>query len=139
MPPTHAAFVADVVAVLERQRDAWNRGDLEGYMDGYLRSPDLVFTSGGGVRRGWDETLARYRARYGAAPGAMGRLGFEILDVRPLGAAPAAAPTAAVVLGRWELTGTPEAGGGVFTVVMERTPSGWRIVHDHTSVAAPVP
>lgn len=113
--------------MLEAQRAAWNRGDLDAYMDGYLRGPALVFTSGAQVRRGWDETRARYRARYGGDRAGMGQLTFEVLDVLAVGA------DGAIVLGRWGLTGTPQAGGGVFSVVFERRPEGWRIVHDHTS------
>jgi len=118
---------AAIAAVLAAQVAAWNQGDLEGYMAGYARSPDLVFTSGGKIRRGWDETLEKYRARYGSDPSTMGRLGFEILGVQPVG------PDGAVVLGRWRLTDTPESGAGVFSIVLERRPEGWRIVHDHTS------
>jgi ketosteroid isomerase-like protein len=116
-----------VTAVIDAQRAAWNRGDLDAYMDGYARTPALVFTSGAAIRRGWDETLAKYRARYGADPQTMGTLAFEILDIQPVGA------DGAVVLGRWRLTGTPVAGAGVFSIVFERRPEGWRIVHDHTS------
>jgi ketosteroid isomerase-like protein len=132
--PVARRFVPDdrraVEAVLVRQQDAWNRGDLEGFMAGYAHTPELVFTSGGHVRRGWQETHDRYLARYGGAgTGAskMGQLAFEILAVQPLGA------DGAVVLGHWRLTDTPEAGGGVFSVVLERQADGWKIVHDHTS------
>ncbi len=118
---------AAVAAVLERQRVAWNRGDLAAYMDGYARSADLVFTSAGQVRRGWEDTMRRYRTRYGGDRAGMGQLAFEILGLQPVGA------DGAVVLGRWRLTGTPNAGSGVFSVVLERRPEGWRIVHDHTS------
>jgi uncharacterized protein (TIGR02246 family) len=118
---------AAIEAVLAAQVAAWNRGDLEGYMAGYARTDELVFTSGSKVRRGWDETIEKYRARYGSDPSTMGRLAFEILGVQPLGA------DGAVVLGRWILTETPEAGSGVFSVVLERRPEGWRVVHDHTS------
>ena len=116
-----------VVEVLERQRDAWNRGDLDGYMEGYARTPALVFTSGGKIRRGWDEARAAYQQRYGQDRSGMGQLAFEIVDVQPVGA------DAAIVLGRWRLTDTPQAGGGVFSVILERRPEGWRIVHDHTT------
>jgi hypothetical protein len=44
---------AAITAVLGRQMEAWNRGDLVGYMDGYARTPKLIFTSGGSIRRGW--------------------------------------------------------------------------------------
>lgn len=122
---------AAVLAVLEAQRAAWNRGDLDGYMAGYWQSPALVFTSGGAIRRGYDETAARYRARYGGDRAGMGQLGFEILDVQPVG------DGGAIVLGHWRLTDTANAGGGVFTVVLDRRPEGWRIVHDHTSSDPP--
>ncbi|HKE15137.1 MAG TPA: nuclear transport factor 2 family protein [Kofleriaceae bacterium] len=116
-----------VVAVLERQRAAWNRGDLDGFMAGYLATPELVFTSGGAIRRGFVEARDRYRKRYGKGKAGMGQLEFEILDVQPVGA------DGAVVLGRWRLRGTPNLGSGVFSVVLERRPEGWRIIHDHTS------
>lgn len=122
---------AAVRAVLSTQQAAWNRGDLPGYMAGYLRSPALVFTSGGKIRHGWDETLAKYQARYGSDPSTMGTLGFEILSVQALGA------DGAVVLGRWRLTDTPALGAGVFSVVLARTADGWKIVHDHTSSDPP--
>jgi ketosteroid isomerase-like protein len=120
-----------VVAVLETQQEAWNRGDLDGFMAGYEKSDDLVFTSGGHVRRGWDETIAKYRAKYGTAPDTMGHLTFEILGVQGIGA------DGAVVLGRWTLTETPNAGGGIFSVVLERRPEGWKVIHDHTSSDPP--
>jgi acetyl esterase/lipase/ketosteroid isomerase-like protein len=126
-----AADRAAVVALLEAQRDAWNRGDLPGYMAGYLADETLVFTSGGQVRRGFEPTQARYLARYGGDRSGMGTLAFEDLEVRGLG------PDAAVVLGRWVLTDTPEAGSGVFSVIVERTPNGWKVVHDHTSADPP--
>ena len=112
--------------VLDEQRDAWNRGEIEAFMVGYHNSPKTIFTSGAKVRRGWDETLRRYRERYSAG-NKMGRLDFTDVEVRGLG------PDAAVVLGRYELTQTPEASRGVFTLVFERTAGTWAIVHDHTS------
>lgn len=121
---------AAIVQVLREQQDAWNRGDIEAFLRGYEPSPDLVFTSGGAVRRGFAETAERYRQRY-VTRGRMGRLEFEVLDVRGLG------DGGAIVLGRWSLTETPEAGRGVFSLAFLRTPDGWRIVHDHTSADAP--
>jgi ketosteroid isomerase-like protein len=121
-----------VVAVIDAQRVAWNAGELEGFLAGYERSEALVFTSGGKIRRGYAETSEKYRARYGEAPETMGALAFEILDVRPLGAC----AEAAVVLGRWAVTQTPEAGAGVFSLVLERMGDRWRIVHDHTSAGS---
>lgn len=129
---------AAIAAVLDRQVAAWNRGDLAGYMEGYARTPALVFTSGGNIRRGWQEAFDHFQARYATDPKAMGTLAFQIDSIDPVGA------DGAVVLAHWELTGTAHAGRGVFTLVVERRPEGWRIIHDHTSVspepaAAPPP
>jgi ketosteroid isomerase-like protein len=122
---------AAIRGVITAQVAAWNRGDLAGYMAGYAHSPDLVFTARGQVRRGWQETFDKYRARYGSDRSTMGSLAFEILSVQPLGA------DGAIVLGRWKLTDTPNAAGGVFSVALARTAAGWRVVHDHTSVDDP--
>ena len=120
---------AAVVAVLEWQRDAWNAGDLDGFLTGYERSEALLFTSGAKIRRGFEETREKYQARYGSSRETMGTLAFEILDVRPLGRC----ADAAIVLGRYAVTESPEAGSGVFSVILERRAEHWLIVHDHTS------
>ncbi|WP_181234552.1 YybH family protein [Enhygromyxa salina] len=136
-PPCPGAYdEAAVVAVLETQRAAWNQGDLDGFLAGYEPSEALLFTSGASIRQGFEETRDKYRARYGDAPETMGTLAFEILDVRALGQC----ADAAIVLGRWALTDTPEAGAGVFSVILEKRGASWQIVHDHTSAEIlPVP
>lgn len=125
--PSAADDRAAITAVINDQSAAWNRGDLTGYMAGYARTPALIFTSGGKVRRGWQAAFDAYHARYASDPKAMGTLVFQIDAVDPVGA------DGAVVLGRWELTGSPHPGHGVFSLVLERRPEGWRIIHDHTS------
>ena len=42
---------ADVRRVIEGQAADWNRGDLDGFMRGYLKSDDLTFVSGGTVTK----------------------------------------------------------------------------------------
>jgi beta-aspartyl-peptidase (threonine type) len=119
---------AAVRAVLSRQVEAWNRGDLEGFMAGYWNSPDLVFQSGATLTRGWQATLERYRRRYQAEGKEMGRLRFEELDVQPLG------PDTAFVRGRWRLTMKDGSQpGGLFTLLLRRIGDEWKVVHDHTS------
>ena len=134
-PPRVARFDptdrAAIAAVLDRQVAAWNRGDLAAYMEGYARTPALVFTSGGNVRRGWQDAFDHYKAKYATDPKAMGHLVFAITQIDPVGA------DAAVVLGTWTLTESVHPGNGVFSLVFERRPEGWRIIHDHTSLATP--
>jgi uncharacterized protein (TIGR02246 family) len=123
-----AKIIASVRAVLEAQRDAWNRGDIEGYMDGYARAPDTVFVSGDNVTRGWQTVLERYKKSYNS-PEKMGTLTFSDLEINPLG------KDAAVCLGRWHLQRAKDEPHGRFTLVLRRTKNGWKIVHDHTSAA----
>jgi beta-aspartyl-peptidase (threonine type) len=115
-------------SVLDRQTAAWNKGDLEGYMQGYWKSPDLTFYSGGTITGGWEATLERYRKRYQSEGKEMGKLDFPEETIEVLGA------DAAMVHGRWRLA---LSGGkelrGLYTVIMRRLPEGWRIVHDHSS------
>lgn len=120
---------AAIAAVLDAQVAAWNRGDLAAYMEGYARTDALVFTSGGKIRRGWQRTFDQYRSRY-ADRAAMGQLVFRVESIDPVGA------DGAVALGAWILTGSQHDARGVFSVVFERRPEGWRAVHDHTSVGA---
>ncbi len=117
-----------VRAVLDEQKDAWNRGDIEGYMNGYARSAGTVFVSGDNVTRGWGTVLERYQKNYSSRE-KMGTLTFSDLEITPIG------NDAAVVLGRWHLQRAKDEPHGRFTLVLRRTKQGWRIVHDHTSAA----
>ncbi len=118
-------------SVLEAQQTAWNRGDVDAFLSGYWRSPELTFSGSSGVARGWDGVLARYKKNY-PDRAAMGRLDFSELEFRFLG------PDAALVLGRWHLKREKDDVGGVFSLVWQRFPEGWKIVHDHTSAVEPV-
>jgi len=115
-------------AVLDAQRDAWNRGDIEGYMDGYERSEQTVFVSGDNVTRGWQTVLDRYKKNYNTRE-KMGTLTFSDLEITLLG------KDAAVVLGRWHLQRANDEPHGRFTLAFRRTKQGWKIFHDHTSPA----
>jgi len=121
-PPDAAG---DIKAVLEVQKDAWNRGDVEGFMSAYLQSGDLTFQSGNARTRGWSEVLSRYKRNYAAED--MGRLDFTDLSVTLL------SPEAAYVLGRFKLVRKDATSAGVFTLILRRTEDGWKIIHDHTS------
>src|SRR5262249_42090118 len=124
--PADAAAKA-IRQVLADQQTAWNKGDLEGFMAGYWKSPDLTFYSGKEVTRGWQATLDRYVKKYKADGKEMGKLTFSDIDVQVLG------PETALARGRWQLEMSKEKPGGLFTLLLRRMPDGWRIVHDHTS------
>jgi len=122
-------IIAAVRAVLDAQRDAWNRGDVEGYMDGYSRAADTVFVSGDSVTRGWQTVLDRYKKNYNSRE-KMGTLTYADLEITPIG------NDTALVLGRWHLQRANDEPHGRFTLILRRTRQGWKIVHDHTSSAS---
>ena len=116
--------------VLHKQQEAWNRHDLEGFMAGYWNSSQLTFFSGAKENNGWQATLDRYIDTYASPGHEMGKLDFTNLRIEVLG------QQGAFVRGEWKLT---MSGGktphGLFTLVFRKFPEGWKIIHDHTSVA----
>ena len=112
--------------ILDAQQSAWNEGNVDAFLEGYWHSPDLTFSGSGGIARGWDGVLARYKKNY-PDRAAMGHLDFSDLEFRFLG------KDAALVLGHWHLSRAQGDIGGVFSLVWQRFPEGWRIIHDHTS------
>jgi ketosteroid isomerase-like protein len=125
-----AAAEEGVKHMLVSQIEAWNHHQLEGFMRGYWRSPDLTFFSSGTVTKGWEPTLQRYRQRYQSQGKEMGQLEFQDLNIDIVGR------KAAVVTGSWHLTMSDGSNPhGLFTLIVKKMPGGWRIVHDHTSAA----
>jgi ketosteroid isomerase-like protein len=120
---------AAITKILDAQEKAWNQGNVDAFLEGYWHSPELTFSGSSGIARGWDGVLARYKKNY-PDRAAMGQLDFSNLEFHFLG------NDAALVLGHWHLSRTQGDIGGVFSLVWQRFPEGWRIVHDHTSVVA---
>jgi beta-aspartyl-peptidase (threonine type) len=117
----------EIRELLDRSAASWNAGDLEGFLVTYARDSATTFLSVNGLTRGFDAIRARYAARF--EPGAArDSLRFTDLAVRAL------TPDWALVTARYVLErGDSVTATGPFTVVMQRTPEGWRMIHDHTS------
>ena len=118
----------DVVKVLLAQERAWNRGDMAGFVTSYKNSPDTLFI-GSDVARGYDQMVARYTKNY-PDRATMGRLTFSDLEPHLLD------DRFAVVTGQFALERPKKNGGnaaGIFSLVLEKTDTGWKIVLDHTS------
>ena len=127
---TRGAETDPIRAVLEAQAVAWNRGDIDGFMEGYARSPKTTFVSGNEVRRGWQTVRDRYAKKYDSRE-KMGTLTFSGVEITRLG------DDTAIALGSWSLQGKDDQPHGKFTLLFRRLPEGWRIVMDHTSSAEP--
>lgn len=119
-----------VTSLLQLQNDAWNKGDLDTFMSGYLDSPDLSFTSAGKEVWGYEALRDRYQKRYGKSKESMGKLSFTDMKVTDLG------PSNALAIGHWHLVrqSSNEKLDGTFSLVLVRTDKGWKIMHDHTSM-----
>ena len=115
-----------ITELLEEQREAWNRGDIDAFLRPYWKGEGLTFSSGGETRRGFAATRERYLNTYPDRR-TMGRLTFADLETTTLG------PDAVLVLGTWRLEREAGAVGGNFTLVLRRLDGAWTIVHDHTS------
>lgn len=118
----------DICEVIISQQNAWNSGDIPGFMAGYWNSPELRFASGGSITRGWQPTLERYKARYDT-PETMGRLTFSDLTIDVF------SDSAAIVFGRWALERDDDEPTGLFTLTFRQLDENWVIVADHTSSA----
>ncbi len=119
-------IIDNIRSEMNKQVDAWNRGSIEGFMEGYWNSPELKFVSGENVTRGWQPTLNRYKKSYDSKA-KMGVLTFSDLQIDVL------SKDAAVVLGSWSLQRASDNPHGKFTLIFRKFKDGWKIVHDHTS------
>ncbi|MER2998218.1 YybH family protein [Pontibacter populi] len=120
--------IAEVKQVLAEQAEHWSNGNLEGYMQGYWKSDSLLFIGKSGLTYGWQQTLDNYKRGYPDVS-AMGKLTFDLKEVRPLAA------DNILVVGKWHLQREAAKGNleGHFSVIFQRFADGWKIVADHSS------
>ena len=112
--------------VMQEQQDAWNRGDLEAFMQGYWQSDSLRFIGSRGLTYGWQATLDNYKKGYPDRD-AMGTLTFDILSVELL------LKKSAFVVGKWHLARKAGDLSGHYTLLWRKIKGKWVIVADHSS------
>jgi Ketosteroid isomerase homolog len=118
----------DVVKVLLTQEAAWNHGDIDAFAATYKDAPDTLMVTHQ-ISHGFAGLLEEYKHDY-PTKAAMGTLSFSELEARTLDA------NFAIVVGKYHLERAKKEGGnaeGVFSVVLEKTDKGWKIVLDHTT------
>lgn len=115
-----------ILTVLENQRQAWNKGDLNDYMQGYWKNDSLLFVGKSGPTYGWQKTLDNYKKGY-PDKSAMGFLTFGIKKVTFL------AKDMAFVLGSWNLKRDKDEPKGYFTLLLKKLDGQWKVVVDHSS------
>lgn len=115
-----------IATVMNKQVEAWNKGDIEGFMEGYWKSEDMRFVSGNNVSKGWQAAFDRYKNGYDSRE-KMGVLSFSELEFTVL------SKHSAFVKGRFTLERKEDKPTGLFTLVFRKFDGEWKIVHDHTS------
>lgn len=116
----------EILEVLDSGKKSWNSGDIEGYMSTYLKSDTLIFVGGSKLQKGWDQTLDNYMKAYPSKE-SMGELEYGSLRVEMQ------TSEKATVTGTWKLLGLETTPSGYFTLLLVKTPAGWKIYRDHTS------
>jgi len=117
----------EIRALLGKQVQSWNCGDIRGFMKGYWENDSLLFIGKKGVTYGHEQTLANYKKNYPDMDH-MGELAFDLIRIDVLG------PMAAVVVGKWSLKREKaENASGHFMLLLKKTKGQWMIVADHSS------
>ena len=113
-------------SMLADQADAWNRGDIEAFMEHYWKSEDLQFLGSSGLVQGWQATLDRYKTRYPDVQ-SMGTLTFDINEINKRSA------TVYSVIGQFHLAreGLDNL-SGYFLLIVQQINGRWCIVADST-------
>ena len=116
----------DIMKVMDFQEKAWNNGDIDSFMNGYLRSEELVFSGSNGPIYGWNATKERYKRSYPDLK-TMGKLSFTVNKIKSL------SKNTAYLIGEYYLKRTIEDSYGHFTLIWKKVNGKWLIVSDHTS------
>jgi len=117
---------AEIIKTLNAQSEAWNRGDIQQFMEPYWHSDSLIFVGKSGVTYGWENTLKNYQKGY-PDTASMGKLHFDIIQTKRLSAIYYS------VVGKWHLTRSIGDIGGHFTLLLRKIKNKWVIVSDHSS------
>lgn len=114
----------EIRSVIDRQENAWNDHNIEGFMSDYWKSDEMTFQSGNNRLEGWEVLLNRYKTNYTGEK--MGKLTFSDIKIEVL------TNDYAYVLGRWKVEQRDSVKEGLYTIILKRFPDGWKIIHDQS-------
>ena len=116
----------EIISVLKQQENFWNSGDIDGFMQGYVKSDYLVFNGSSGPFYGWDSVKDRYLKTYPSKE-KMGTLNFKIHNISLI------TSSVAQLIGQFFLSYPKSEVSGYFTLVLIKSKGEWLILSDHTS------
>lgn len=112
-----------ILAVLKMQQDAWNKGDIEGFMQGYIKSDSLKFYGSSGLTHGWQNTLENYKKGYPTKEHT-GNLSFTIDAMTQIDEG------SYYVMGQFHLVREAGNANGVFLIIFRKIEGQWKIIAD---------
>jgi ketosteroid isomerase-like protein len=114
---------AAILKVMKDQEIAWSNNDLEGFMQGYIKSDSLKFFGNRGLTKGWQPTLENYKKGYPTREHS-GTLTFEVVDISPVES------NSYWVMGKYFLSRTVGDANGIFLVIIKKIDGEWKIIAD---------
>ncbi|MCK0132344.1 DUF4440 domain-containing protein [Flavobacteriaceae bacterium F08102] len=118
--------IQGITNMLMQQTKDWSAGDLEAFMNGYIKSDKLYFVGRSGLTSGWAKTLANYKKGYPTTDHT-GTLKFDLEKFEPL------APNVYLVIGQFHLKRKVGDADGWFSLILKRIDGEWKIIADHSS------
>lgn len=115
-----------ILQMLDTQNQAWNRGDVSGFMKGYWENDSLMFIGKSGVTYGYQNTLENYKKGY-PDTAAMGKLTTtQIKMIR-------VSRQYYFIVGKWYLKRSIGDISGHYNLLVRKINGQWVIVADHSS------
>lgn len=115
-----------ILRVLEEQNNAWNRGDIAGFMKGYWENDSLMFVGKSGVTYGYRNTLENYKKGY-PDTAAMGKLTTTNIRITRL------SKKYYFIVGKWYLKRSIGDISGHYNLLLQKIKGQWVVIADHSS------
>jgi len=116
----------EITTMMLQQAADWSNGNIEAFMEGYIKSDSLKFIGSKGLTYGWKNTLKNYKKGYPTAAHT-GTLTFKLLEFDQL------ANDVFFVIGEFHLKRTVGNADGMFSIILKRIDGEWKIIADHSS------
>jgi len=123
---TYECSKKEITTMVLQQAEDWTKGDIEAFMQGYIKSESLKFVGSSGLTYGWQQTFENYKKNYPTKEHT-GTLTFKLLEFDQL------ADDVFLVIGEFHLKRTVGDANGMFSIILKRIKGEWKIIADHSS------
>jgi uncharacterized protein (TIGR02246 family) len=117
----------EIAALIEKQFEAWNAGDLEAYLSVFWHSPLLIYVVDSSILNGFEQVRANVLREYGNRKD-VGHPVLERLQTNML------SDDLATTISWWTFRFREVKVKGLSSFTWRKFPEGWRIIEAHTEV-----